>query len=577
MLPPNSAALEYALQFGGMPELELPDGTKVRPKREYLEQELRWRWLLDSLEGGERYRQAVYGMDLRGMPIRNLIRHKREYPLPQDGGLYSPSVGRPTGTDQAAQATDDDYELRRARTPIPTFTLEVVTVHLAKIYNQEIKREGPEPIEGWWKDMDGLGSSADQWWGDVAGPLLMVFGQLDVKVENAAAPDGEEVATRADELRLGLDKAVVSYILPVNLPWWKLDRRGRYVECVVREVGEDDEIYWRYWNADEWVKYGVVTVKDRHGKESLAIDVVDRSGHPYGVVPIVRVFDKRRPSCQHVGLPRYEPIAEIQREFYNRSSELILSDTTQAHPVLQMPEDMLKPDGTVGIGPGYVLPMKRNPNSGDYAPSSYVDPPKGAADSLRTNMSDLRDEADRQACLTKPAGSAGTTGQTVGQSGLSKRLDQTTGNELLGKIAKTLQHAEETVSELAAVVLGVASPERGGEAFSIGYPGQFDLANADELMGVAQAFELLLTQAGDAPITELAMLSKAVRLIVPGLDDDQYGEMDDELEALLARRQQEKREQRESMQLALDAPPADEPNHEPAGTSAPGDQPDEGE
>ena len=40
---------------------------------EWRENQRRWRWLLDSLEGGERYRQAVYGFDPRGLPIRNLI------------------------------------------------------------------------------------------------------------------------------------------------------------------------------------------------------------------------------------------------------------------------------------------------------------------------------------------------------------------------------------------------------------------------------------------------------------------------------------------------------------------------
>ena len=83
---------------------------------------MRWRWLLDSLEGGERYRQATYGIDRRGLPIRNLIRHKREYPDPREplGGLAAdmslPGGLGGAGDDPAALATDDDYELRRART-----------------------------------------------------------------------------------------------------------------------------------------------------------------------------------------------------------------------------------------------------------------------------------------------------------------------------------------------------------------------------------------------------------------------------------------------------------------------------
>ncbi len=73
---------------------------------EWREHQLRWRWLLDSLEGGERYRQAVYGHDLRGLPIRNLVRHKREYPDPRESaGLYA------------------DPFLRSARTSSPTATI----------------------------------------------------------------------------------------------------------------------------------------------------------------------------------------------------------------------------------------------------------------------------------------------------------------------------------------------------------------------------------------------------------------------------------------------------------------------
>ena len=58
----------------------------LRRHDEWREHNLRWRWMLDSLEGGERYRQAIYGYDHRGLPVRNLIRHKREYPDPREAG-----------------------------------------------------------------------------------------------------------------------------------------------------------------------------------------------------------------------------------------------------------------------------------------------------------------------------------------------------------------------------------------------------------------------------------------------------------------------------------------------------------
>ena len=121
---------------------------------EWREHHLRWRWLLDSLEGGERYRQAIYGFDRRGLPVRNLVRHKREYPDPREAidastGPFA-AFGVGFGTDPAGQATDDDYELRRARTPVPTFVAEAIETHLARVYAREVRRSGPEVLTAWW-------------------------------------------------------------------------------------------------------------------------------------------------------------------------------------------------------------------------------------------------------------------------------------------------------------------------------------------------------------------------------------------------------------------------------------------
>src|SRR5689334_17633358 len=103
----------------------------LRRHVEWHEHQVIWRWLQDSYEGGSRYRNAVYGLDQRGLPVRNLIRHKREYPNPRDQAFTSsgysalPAAAPPLGTrsglglfpgqlgaDAAALATDDPYEYR---------------------------------------------------------------------------------------------------------------------------------------------------------------------------------------------------------------------------------------------------------------------------------------------------------------------------------------------------------------------------------------------------------------------------------------------------------------------------------
>ena len=67
--------------------------------------------------------------------------------------------------------------------------------------------------------------------------------------------------------------------------------------------------------------------------------------------------DIPRHRTPHIGKSRYEAIAEYHREYYNRASELILSDTVQSHPFLSGAEDFCKSDNTLSVGPGYILPM----------------------------------------------------------------------------------------------------------------------------------------------------------------------------------------------------------------------------
>ncbi|MDR3622793.1 MAG: hypothetical protein P4L85_25795 [Paludisphaera borealis] len=521
----TTGALVPSSPAAGMPRIALPDGRRLdHPHPEWLSHQLRWRWLLDSWEGGEAYRTAVYGYDMHGMPVRNLVRHKREYPSSFDPG-YSPQTGRPAGSDQANQATDDDYELRRARTPVPTFVAEAAETHLARIYSREVKREGPSKLVAWWRDVDGRGATIDQWMASSIAPLLLVLGQLDLIVDHPATPDGEEIRTRADEIRLGLDGCVASYILPENMVWWRLDRLGRYVECLVREVSDDGSALWRFWDESSWTLY------DGSGEV-----VKGPIAHSYGRVPIVRVFDRRRPRCRNIGVPRYESIAEIQREYYNRDSELILSDTTQAHPLLQGPEDFVKADGTVPIGPNWLLPKKKNTHGGaaTYEGFDVVPFPKDGAESIRLNKADLRDAADRAALLTKPAGASGTGGSTIGQSGVSKRIDQAAGNDLLSKIAAVLGHAEKQLAELVLTVLGdgaVSTDDR--EAVRVQYPTAFDLSTGEELARTVGQFQAILAAAGNAPETESELLSRLIRLMLPGLDDQDYTRFDAEIDAYL--------------------------------------------
>jgi hypothetical protein len=498
---------------------------------EWIEHQLQWRWMLDSLEGGERYRHAVYGYDLRGLPVRNLIRHKREYPDPRDPltSIVGPNGPLPLSSevdssrDPAFLASDDDYELRRARTPVPTFVTESVETHLARIYAREVKRSGSPRITDWWSDVDGCGTTIDQWMAETVAPLLLVLGQLDLYFDHPIAPDGEPVETRADIERLGLQRCVASYILPENMLWWKLDPNGRfYLECLFLEPFETDlgvEIRYRYWTTTE------STLFDLDGQ------VLEKTPNPFGRIPIVRVFDRRKPRCRNIGQSRYWSIAERQREYYNRDSELILSDTTQAHPLLQGPEDFVEADGTIPIGPSWLLPKKKNTQGGSatYEGFDVVDFPKDGAESIRRNKADIRDDVDRDSSLVRHTGR-----ELAAQSGLSKMIDHADSNYRLAKLAKVLEKVERIAAELALCVIGDGGTSLlEQDAIQVVYPTEFDLFTATDVATAASEFQKLVADAGRLPFTEGLILSRLVRLCLPGLGDAQYADCDAEISTFL--------------------------------------------
>ena len=508
-----------------------------------------WRWLLHSWEGGDVYRRAVYAMDSRGQPVRNLVRHKREYPAPRDNPGYNGfGYGNPN-----VPSTDDDYELRLARTPVPTFVSEAIECYMGKIFAHEIDRDIPtgspfDLLDGWWKDVDGLGTSIDEWMRNTVGPLLTLFGCLDLAFDHPPAPEDVELSSRAVEEQYDLGSCVASYILPDNMVWWRLDPLGKnYLECLVREYQEDGECYYRHWTETESTLY------DEDGEVEKIVP------HSFGVVPIVRVFDRRRAGCRNVGKPRLESVAERMREYYNRDSELILSDTIQAHPILQAPAEYIVGDAEITIGPGYILPKRQNNTGGmaSYEPWEVLDFPKGAAESLRENKQDIRDDVDRDAKLMKPAGTAGKG--TVSQSGISKLYDLDDQHATLVSIAKSFAKAEHAAAHMALIVLTDGKPPKDLTQVEITYPTVFGLHTAEDLAAITENLQLIVENAGNCPLVETALVNELVRKGLQGYPDDQYDQFEKEIAATIQEKARQKAQLNEAAvgaaQLAAEPDP----------------------
>ncbi len=502
-----------------MPPLSAQSDRRALLERrhpEHCEFELQWAWQQDTLEGGPRYKTATYGLDSFGSPQQNMIRHKRDVDL---------SVKR-EGTDSASESRNSDFDFRVARTPPTTFLDEAISIHLSKVFKADPDREGPPQIEAWWQDVDGRGTSIKEWLEEYA-RLYLANAQLDICIDHPPAPDGEIINTHADEIRLGLTKAVMRVVLPQNMLWWRLDAQGRYVECLVREPQEDGCDQYRHWTPTDWTLYA---------DEDGTVEVIGQGKHPYGRPPIERTLFGKRTRCTNVGVNRYEPVCELSRAYYNLDGELALSDGTQAHPTLQAPSELLS-GGEIMVGPSGVLPMLQTQGADGqvtFTGWSYIEPPKGPADSIRTNMQRIRDEIDRLMCLTKPAGAQGTSGSTVSQSGLSKVMDQSTGNDLLTNVASAIARLEWTAASLALLVLGNGQVEDADlKAIRISYPKTFELGDPDTLTKSIEGLQGILAASGSVPKTETLLATRLVGLMLPGIDPDAKEDLDEEIEAFI--------------------------------------------
>jgi hypothetical protein len=505
---------------------------------EWIEHQRRWRWLADSLEGGQRYRHADYYPD----PILTDWSGYRPWYLGgygidwQTGERIPVAYGQVVDRNLIPHLSEtsgdrrDLYVQRLHRTPVPCDLGRVVHLHLARVFAKEVRRTSDDArLTAWWGDVDGAGTTMDTWMQETVGPLLLALGQLDLCFDHPPAPEGVTIRSRADAQEYGLTACVASVILPENLVWWRLDPRSRrYTEALVHERRADDNApaCWRHWTE---------TGSDAYTSRGDWIEDLSYE-HKFGCVPIVRVFVARKVRCAHTGQSPYEEIAELQKNIYNRESEQVLSDIQQSHAQLSVPSEMCQGDKLL-TGPGGVLPKFRNPD-GSYEGCEYLDPPKGAQAELRQHILDDRDRIDLIAGLSKPAGT--NTRGAVAQSGVSKVMDDQSLIVKLSRVAAVMAAAERAVLPVVLAVLRDRPPtdpalaaEVAATAPRIVYPRDFgltapsDMADAStELAGMAEA-------AGQAPVTETEIMQTWARLKLTGLDDAKLKQIDDEIAALV--------------------------------------------
>ena len=306
------------------------------------------------------------------------------------------------GADPAATAQDDDYEYRRSRTPVPEFVAEAVEIHLAKVYDQEVSRDGPDDLMAWWRDVDGRGTPIDDWMRETVAPLLLVLGCIDVCLDHPKAPPGRDdrhagrrAAAGARPVRRQLHPPrehglVAAATRPgVTSSAWSASTPTRPTASTTTRTATRSTRRTRATSAKPGG--GTTSATGSGGPTSRSSSATTATRSSSGS----RTRSAASRSCGWSTSPstgrrtsasaRYEAIAEYQREYYNRDSELILSDTLAGPPVPLRGGGLLQ-GGQHAVGrPGLRPADEEEPGGGPYQGWEFVSPPKDPAESLRRN------------------------------------------------------------------------------------------------------------------------------------------------------------------------------------------------
>lgn len=607
---------------------------------EYIKVKALTDWVLDTLESGEQYKRAVYPANVPGGALGNLIRHRREWPISDVDGAVSRQewqrrieaddpTADPATTRIAAvnRANEQAYQIRLARTPTPSKLREILDKQVAQIYKQPPRRdvEGSPPdstppdsgsvaaVRSWWGDVDGKGTSIDEYMRDTIAPLLLAMGMLDIYCDHPSpeAAEAIQLPEPGEEWISGmtspywsgatpmmtpdLDDATVTpmgppisplgavdpkllsrcnirYILPQNILWYKLDYTQRYYrELLVQEFRLDekepgleryDPVY-RHWTLSGWTLY------DRFG------GVMDEGTHDYGRIPIVRVFDRQHFRIPHAGMTRFLGTIERCREMYNTESELIYAMDLQCFSILQGPPIEGDDDGQgMPIGPAMMLQTQASPDGTTREGYSYLAPPVSPLEFVSQRIQWLSDQMDAEAGLLPPATARGSRGSSGGQkssgstpaSGISKAFDQEEATNILAGMAMALETAEYVAAELAATVLMDRPPAVAEmEKVHIQYPRQFNLLRFDEMEAMIAAFIVLRDNCGYTPKWETFALQWIADQTNRGLDPKQREDMNQEIADYVAWQKDQRERSRSALQAANDALEA-----APPGTMQPG-------
>lgn len=406
-------------------ERERAEIARLRSKgSDYVENELHWRFLMASYEGGPHY-----------VNQSTLFKHQREHRL--------------------------DFDDRLKRAHYQNYCQPLVDFVPEYIFSQGIERHPAKGLEAQFElfkqDCDRAGTSLDSFM-QARGEDVRIFGMCYVQVDKLPVPVGEDpneisVQRAAD---LGINAPYLIAINPLEVLKWQTDSRGNYLYLKRMEFVTDVDSFGMVTPLErytEWTpnlhRVSVIDVSDRLNPKMRTWGVPVQN--VLGRVPFISLFYKRGKSNKDIGQSFLQDIAYQNRHIFNLTSLLDEFLFRQCFNMLVMPMKTQVPTKEQVEGDWGTSNVLEVPSDSVHKPE-YLSPPVEPAQFIQEERKETIQEMYRQAAQDLMQELTGNgRSQSSGQA-QKQQFSRTI--PVINKTADVLEFAENRIMDLWAKLQG---------------------------------------------------------------------------------------------------------------------------
>ena len=357
----------------------------------------------------------------------------------------------PTYLPQEPREPEDAYKTRVQRSVLSPYTVRLIDNAAGLILRRPIKIEGDEVWSTWSENVDGLGSSLNEY-ARRALVSALCYGHSGILVD---FPPDPGVDTLFEERQLGR-RPYFNHIDAFQIWGWRQESaipnspltqirlhefgtipEGRFGQIRVERIRviEPDryEVYQRNGEV-----YG-----SSSGADNGEIGLVETGELPFNQIPFVPIYTNR--TGMLTSYPPLIDIANINITHYQRQADLIHALHIAAMPILVL-EGWDDADDSTAVGVNYGLIT--TPGNQVY----YVNADSGAFQAQQDELKELEMQMSTLG-ISKLLGQ-----KYVGESADAKRIDQAQANSVLSIISMELESSLQQAYYFAARYLGIEPP-----------------------------------------------------------------------------------------------------------------------